>query len=120
MDSTRKAKTVYTIRTAEAHEVETFSLYNEQNAGDEIKVAVATDGAIAAFVQHDGAYIYFVESVGQGAGTALVDALKADYSELYARNVSREAAGYWIKQGFEDDGATGERPGERHFVWYAE
>ena len=109
-----------TIRTANQNDDLTmFALYNEENDGATVLVA-EEDDQIVAFVQHTGMNIYFIESLAKGAGTELVNHLKEEYGELEARNVSRECAGYWQKQGFEQDRATGERAGEFHYVWYAD
>jgi hypothetical protein len=108
------------IRYGDSVEVDgKFALYNEDNEGDAILVA-EQNGEVVAFAQVSGAYIYHLESNAKGTGTAIVDWLKEQYNELYARNVGSKAAGYWLKQGFEQDGATNERPGEFNYIWYAE
>lgn len=109
------------IRYAEPEEIESldFCLYDEENEGAEI-IVLERDGAIVAFAQLTGGDIFFLESNAKGAGTAIVNYLKDEMSELVARNVSREAAGYWLHQGFEQGQATGNRPGEYDYVWYAE
>lgn len=111
--------TNYTIRDGSSAEVSHFGLYDEANEGNAILVA-ELEGRVVAFAQHSGAYIYFLESDAPGAGTALVNALKDEYGSLFARNVSSESAGYWLKQGFERGAATGERPGEFDYEWYQE
>lgn len=110
-----------TIRTGEAEEIEGlgFNLYDEDNEGDEIVVAEVA-GQIVAFAQVTGNQIHFLESNAKGAGVAIVNSLKGEYGSLTARNVSKASAGFWTKMGFERGQATGERPGEYDYEWYAD
>ena len=101
-------------------DAEKFALYDDANEGDEILVAVDGEDEVHAFAQVSGNQIFFIESEGSGAGTAIVDYLKAEYEELVARNVSPDSSGYWAKVGFERAQATGERPNEYDYVWYRE
>lgn len=91
-------------------EVKNFQLFNEDNDGDEITV-IAVDGQVVAYAQHTDGDIYFMESEQRGAGRALVDWFKGEYSHLVAHTVEETAKGFWTKMGFSfayGDGFGGE------------
>ena len=98
------------IRSGRVNEIEKFALYNEDNAGEEILV-VENDGQIVAYAQVTDGSIFFCESELKGAGSALVEYLKAREGYLVARSVEPTARGFWSKMGFEfrsSDGFGGE------------
>lgn len=110
-----------TIRYASSEEIENLewvSLWNEDNDGDDILV-VEAQGQIVAWAQVTGSTIYFVESIGGGAGTALVDHLKAEYGYLVADNVKGDSAGYWAKMGFQPQ-TSRSWSGSKNWEWEAE
>jgi hypothetical protein len=108
------------IRNGTQAEVEGLALWSEENEGDLIEVA-ELDGRVVGFVQRSGAYIYFLESDRPGIGRALVEHVKEEMGDwLQACNVGQGCAGFWEKMGFEKSVATGERPNEFHYEWYAD
>lgn len=88
------------IRTGQISEIEKFALYNEDNAGEEILV-VESAGAVVAYAQATDGNIYFLESIVKGAGSALVEYLKAREVYLVAKSVEPTAEGFWSKMGFQ-------------------
>lgn len=93
---------MFEIRYATPDEIESLdwpTLWDEANEGADILVAEAS-GQIRAWAQFTGSTIYFIESVGGGAGTALVNYLKEQVGYLVADNVKGDAAGYWEMMGF--------------------
>lgn len=91
-----------TIRQADRSEIESLSwtqLYSEDNDGDDFLVC-ERDGRVAAWAQTTGDTIYFIESVGGGAGTAIVDWMKSEYGRVVADNCVHGSATYWERQGF--------------------
>lgn len=91
------------IREGDRNKIENFPLYNEDNEGDEILVAVV-DGQVAGYLQYSGCTLYFLEVApefqGQGIGSALLAALKADTDYLIALQAVPTAIGFYEKQGF--------------------
>jgi hypothetical protein len=90
-------------RWADRDEIESLDwpqLYSEDNDGDDFLVAEAEDGEIRAWAQVTGDTIYFIESLGGGAGTAIVDWMKARYGRVIADHTDAVSARYWEKQGF--------------------
>lgn len=109
-----------TIREAtEDDPLDSFALWSEENDGDTIEVA-EVDGRIVGFIQRDGAYIRFVESIQKGVGRLLVAHVQAEHEWVQACNVGPECAGFWQRIGFERAEPTGARPGEYHYEWYRE
>lgn len=105
-----------TIREGYEEEVQHFQLWNDDNDGETLLVAVL-NGEIVGFALHTGPEIYFVESNVKGAGRALVEYIIADVGGdwFQARNVSRQSVGFWEKMGFVQGTATGERFDEFHY-----
>jgi len=103
-------------------QLEKFSMYSDENEGDTIDLAKNEDGEVDAFLQRTDNQLFFLESkkTGTGAGSALVNKLKGEYDYLVARNVGKSSAGFWEKIGFKKSRATGERPGEYDYEWYAD
>lgn len=106
------------IRSGTRDEIENFQLYCEDNEGDEILVA-EVEAQVVGYVQYTGEEIYFIESECKGAGTALIDALKADNWHLVAVNVEKTAVGFYEKMGFEMAGRNG-WGGQFNMEWYAD
>lgn len=92
-------------RNGQVNEIETFALYNEDNAGEEILV-VEEAGKVVAYAQVTDGNIYFLESVVKGAGSALVEYLK-ERGYLVAKSVEPTAKGFWSKMGFQFAGKDG-------------
>lgn len=94
---------MFDIRHGEIGEIEKFQLFNEDNQGDDVVVAVK-DGEVVGYMQiNEGANdatIFFMESEVKGAGSALVDWLKNRCEYIVADNVVDTAEGFYAKLGF--------------------
>lgn len=91
---------MYSIRSGEVEEINGFSLFSEDNEGNEIVVIENEEGEVVGYAQMSGQTIYFLESIEKGAGRALVDHLKAEYGYLVADSVDNVSAGFWERMGF--------------------
>lgn len=94
------------IREGTQSEVEGFQLYDEENEGEEIIVATEA-GKVVAYAQVTDDQVFFLESELAGAGTALVNHLKAREGYLVAKSVEETAKGFWAKMGFQFANADG-------------
>ena len=106
------------IRNGTASEIKEFDLYNEDNDGDEILVAVE-NGIIVAYVQFTDEILYFIESDLKGAGSALISELKDRLDHIVAWNVEKTAKGFYEKMGFEKTGSNGYM-GQFNMEWWAD
>jgi hypothetical protein len=106
------------IRNGTASEIKEFDLYNEDNDGDEILVAVE-NGIIVAYVQFTDEILYFIESNLKGAGSALISELKDRLDHIVAWNVEKTAQGFYEKMGFEKTGSNGYM-GQFNMEWWTD
>ncbi len=98
------------IRFGEISEIENFPLFSEENEGSDVVVA-ESDGEIIGYMQinegADDATVFFMESTVKGAGSALLNWLKARCSYIVANNVVATAEGFYARMGFERAGGNG-------------
>lgn len=106
------------IRNGTANEIKGFDLYNEENDGEEILVAVKNN-EIVAYAQFTGEILYFIESNLKGAGSALISELKDRLDHIVAWNVEKTAKGFYEKMGFEKTGSNGYM-GQFNMEWWAD
>ena len=110
------------IRTADSTEVESFQLFDADNAGDEF-IVVEHDGQIVAYAQYMSGYsdaqIFFMESNMQGAGRAMIEWFQSNFEEVGAMNAVETARSFYAHFGFDDVRKNG-WAGQVDMFWYAE
>jgi len=110
------------IRTAERSEVESFQLYDADNAGNEF-IVVEQAGQIVGFAQFDSGYsdaqIYFMESNASGAGRAMIEWFQGNFDEVGAMNAVEAARSFYAHFGFADVRTNGWAD-QVDMFWYAE